>query len=346
MKTNKSACCWQCQDGHGCSRVLLWGRDRDWNNEILVSSLSFFFVTQQSLKDFSVSSDSKKLPSPQHQVSLVPATPLLLPGLPAKTSTSFLWLPQGLPVGKLPCSLVASRVIGTCHLSGYLDWKVPKTIEGALGSRKKKDCRFKQPGFFLLFSSELGTGERAAATEGECICLSKSTNRTRGFPSGWTSMTTFKTFPISGFCSVKPGRSREQRSERGQMGNENSGVPGVAPKGTSSDPTDLAVDVSCLKPPRDGFDIPPSSRVRVCCWQWQPRFPCGLEHSLCCKELRAGASQRWLLICMAWGGADTNSSSSQGRESSVVQFPQSIQIYSLMVLRLRVLCKIIQIPNT
>lgn len=63
MKTNKSACCWQCQDGHGCSRVLLWGRDRDWNNEILVSSLSFFFVTQQSLKDFSVSSDSKKLPA-------------------------------------------------------------------------------------------------------------------------------------------------------------------------------------------------------------------------------------------------------------------------------------------
>lgn len=71
--------------------------------------------------------------------------------------------------------------------------------------------------------------------------------------------------------------------------------------------TDLAVDVSWLKPLRDGSDIPPSSWVRVFCWEWQPRFPCGVEHSLCCKELRAGASQRWLLICTVWSEADHQS---------------------------------------
>lgn len=89
-------------------------------------------------------------------------------------------------------------------------------------------------------------------------------------------------------------------------------------------------------------DISPSSRVRVFCWEWQPRFPCWVEQSLLQRV------ESWSITEMT-----PNLHSLRWRRSPIplhpragkVQFPQSIQLYYLMVLRLHVLCKIFQIQN-
>lgn len=69
---------------------------------------------------------------PLHQACLVLAAPPLLSHLPAKTSTRFVWVTQNscMKTARFPPQ---SRVTGTCHLDGHLDWQVSKAVEGVIG---------------------------------------------------------------------------------------------------------------------------------------------------------------------------------------------------------------------
>lgn len=193
---------------------------------------------------------------------------------------------------------------GTCHLGGDLDWKVSKTIEGALGSRKEKECRFKQPIFFLLFKVNLALMEELQPQRLSVSVYLKGRTGQKVFPVAGHRSSLVKSSQHQDSVMWNPAgaQSRDQRMARWEVRTVECQEFPSKPHPVTH--TDLAVDVSWLKPLKDGSDIPLSSWVRVFCWEWQPRFPYGVEHSLCCKELRAGASQRWLLICTAWDKAD------------------------------------------
>lgn len=154
------------------------------------------------------------------------------------------------------------------------------------------------------------------------VCLKAQTGQEL-FPEAGHQSTLVKTFPASGLCGVKAGRSTEQGAESGQRGNESRAVPGVL-EATSRDPPWPGSGRVLLKPPGDGSAIPPSSGFSA--GRGSQDFHVGRSRVSAAKSWELEHHRDDFKFSQPEVEQIPNPSSPQGRESSVVQFPHSIQI--------------------